>query len=58
MHFLFQLKGMQEVTKEVAHGKKNHTNANKSCQIALFSSKSATESLKPYTVFFSTECVD
>ena len=22
MHFLFQLKGMQEVTKEVAHGKK------------------------------------
>ena len=29
----------------------NHKNAKKSCQNALFSSKTATESLKPYTVF-------
>jgi hypothetical protein len=28
----------------------NHKNAKKSCQIGLFSSKSATESLKPSTV--------
>ena len=49
---------MQEVTKEVTHGKKNHTNARKSSQIALFSSKSATERLKPYTIFFSTQGVD
>ena len=40
---LFQLKKMYEVTKKVASGKTNHKNAMKSCQIVLFSSKSATE---------------
>ena len=30
---------------------KNHKNATKSCQIALFTSKSATEKLNSYTAF-------
>ena len=34
---------MEEVTKKVAPGKINHKNAIKSCQIALFGSKTATE---------------
>ena len=37
--------------KKVAHGKTKSQNAEQSCQIALFSSKTATESLQPYTVF-------
>ena len=51
MH-LFQLRGMQEVTKEVAHAWEKITQMQKkSCQIALFSSISAIESLNPCIVF-------
>ena len=53
---LFQLKGMQEDTKEVAHGKKITQMQKKSCKIALFSSISATESLKPYTYTYCLFC--
>ena len=41
---------MLEVTKKVAPGKINHKNANKSCEIVLFSSKSATERPSSSTV--------
>ena len=37
--------------QKVAHEKKNHKNAKQTCQMALFSSKTASLSLKPYTVF-------
>ena len=47
---IFQLKRMQEVTKKGALGKINHKNAKKSCQIVLFSSKSATERQSSSTV--------
>ena len=40
----------KEVTKKVALGKINHKNAKKSCQIVLFSSKSATERPSSSTV--------
>ena len=48
---------MQEVTKEVAHAWEKITQMQKkSCQIALFSSISAIESLNPCIVFvFSTQ---
>ena len=43
---------MQEVTKEVAHAWEKITQMQKkSCQIALFSSISAIESLNPCIVF-------
>ena len=41
---------MEEVTKKDAPGKINHKNAIKSCQIVLFSSKTATEDLSFSTV--------
>jgi phosphorylcholine metabolism protein LicD len=37
----FKLTSIKEVTKKVAHVKKNHKNAYKSCQIVLFSTKIA-----------------
>ena len=37
---------LREVAKKVAHGK-NNKNAKQLCQIAIFISKTATESIKP-----------
>ena len=42
---------MQEVTKKNVHDEKNKKMQKNSCQIALFSSKTATKSLKLYIVF-------
>ena len=39
------------LNNKVSPGKINHKNAKKSCQIALFSSKTATERFNSYTVF-------
>ena len=48
--FYFNSKVCKRLPKQMPNGKKNHKTAKNSCQITLFSSKSATESLKPSTV--------
>ena len=47
----FNSKVCKRLPKKLSMEKKNHNNVNFFCQTALFSSKTATESLKPCTAF-------